>query len=555
MLTMLDLFSGIGGFSLAASWTGQIETICFVEIDPFCQKVLRKNFPGVPIHDDIKTFTYATLKQDDKRESKDVGDTTERRESINPASIFGNKSGIDILVGGFPCQPFSIAGKRKGTDDNRFLWPEMLRVIREVKPTWVIAENVGGILTIGEGMVFEDCCLDLEKEGYEVQPFVLPACAVNAPHRRDRVWICAHSTNGEHGAGRGQDGKEDGLQGINRPSLCAGGFERTNCHAPDTKAERLQESRFEREQHTATEGFGIKHDDREIVSDPPFIGLQGGTQADGSKGTQPTDKFMYGRNREWHEPWLEVAQRFCKLDARIPTGLDGCLTLPETHGIMGFILMLRRFHYATSEETRTREILPVLREAFGEENYKRTFRRLGTIYSPEELRCFVHGTRHEEGESRQDDVPQESEKIYQEQMRNMSDSQRFTGSPQGRGYNKQCTCEFDDIVFELSSEIALGEWKNNAEKAENILFSMWKESRGERFLHEPLQALYEIWRSVINKEIGTFRRHYSERNRNRVQKLKALGNAIVPQVVYPIFQAIVEIEREYLRFDPCRGRL
>ena len=97
-------------------------------------------------------------------------------------------------------------------------------------------------------------------------------------------------------------------------------------------------------------------------------------------------------------------------------------------------------------------------------------------------------------------------------------------------------------MFELSSEIALGEWKNNAEKAENILFSMWKESRGERFLHEPLQALYEIWRSVINKEIGTFRRHYSERNRNRVQKLKALGNSIVPQVAYQIFKAIVEVE-------------
>ncbi len=517
---------------MAASWTGQIETVCFVEIDPFCQKVLRKHWPEVPIYDDIKTFTYAGCF------GQEIGkEQTTRIEQYNK---------IDIICGGSPCQPFSIAGKRKGTDDNRFLWPEMLRVIREVKPTWVIAENVGGILTIGEGMVFEDCCLDLEKEGYEVQPFVLPACAVNAPHRRDRVWIVGYFY--ERGRNEGQEQK------VFRKEQSAYST-RSNCHVADTKAERLQESRFEREQHTATEGFGIKHDDREIVSDPPFIGLQGGTQADGSKGTQPTDKFMYGRNREWHEPWLEVAQRFCKLDARIPTGLDGCLTLPETHGIMGFILMLRRFHYATSEETRTREILPVLREAFGEENYKRTFRRLGTIYSPEELRCFVHGTRHEEGESRQDDVPQESEKIYQEQMRNMSDSQRFTGSPQGRGYNKQCTCEFDDIVFELSSEIALGEWKNNAEKAENILFSMWKESRGERFLHEPLQALYEIWRSVINKEIGTFRRHYSERNRNRVQKLKALGNAIVPQVVYPIFQAIVEIEREYLRFDPCRGRL
>lgn len=102
----------------------------------------------------------------------------------------------DLLTGGFPCQPFSAAGKRKGTADDRHLWPEMFRVIQLAKPTWIIGENVPGIINIENGMVFEQVCADLENEGYEVQPFIIPACSVNAPHRRDRVWIVANRQGG-----------------------------------------------------------------------------------------------------------------------------------------------------------------------------------------------------------------------------------------------------------------------------------------------------------------------------------------------------------------------
>lgn len=101
-------------------------------------------------------------------------------------------SGTDLLTGGFPCQPFSQAGRRRGTADDRYLWPEMLRVIQLTKPTWIIGENVGGFVTWNEGMVLEQVCLDLESENYEVQTFVIPAVSVNAPHRRDRVWIVAN---------------------------------------------------------------------------------------------------------------------------------------------------------------------------------------------------------------------------------------------------------------------------------------------------------------------------------------------------------------------------
>jgi DNA (cytosine-5)-methyltransferase 1 len=160
-----SLFSGIGGFEIAAQWMGW-ENVFQVEIDKFCQKVLTKNFPNTDKHLDIFNF-----------------DGTEYRGTV------------DIISGGFPCQPFSIAGKRNGSGDDRHLWPQMLRVIRNVQPTFVVAENVSGLLTIEDGMVFEQVCLDLENEGYEVWTYRIPACAVNAPHRRDRVWIVAKNTN------------------------------------------------------------------------------------------------------------------------------------------------------------------------------------------------------------------------------------------------------------------------------------------------------------------------------------------------------------------------
>jgi DNA (cytosine-5)-methyltransferase 1 len=154
-----SLFSGIGGFDLAAEWMGW-ENVFHCEWMEFPRKVLDYYFPNADSHIDI-------CKTDFKK--------------------YANK--IDILTGGFPCQPFSMAGKRKGTEDERYLWGEMLRAVQEIKPKFVIAENVFGITNIDGGMVFEQVCLDLENEGYEVQPFIIPSASKNAPHRRDRVWF------------------------------------------------------------------------------------------------------------------------------------------------------------------------------------------------------------------------------------------------------------------------------------------------------------------------------------------------------------------------------
>ena len=117
------------------------------------------------------------------------------RDSITTFDATNYAGRIDIISGGFPCQPFSTAGKRKGTNDERYLWKEMLRIIREVSPSYVVGENVRGLVNWNDGLVFETVCADLEIEGYEVIPFILPAAAVNAPHRRDRVWFIAYSNN------------------------------------------------------------------------------------------------------------------------------------------------------------------------------------------------------------------------------------------------------------------------------------------------------------------------------------------------------------------------
>ncbi|HHB2055623.1 MULTISPECIES: DNA cytosine methyltransferase [Bacillus] len=166
-MQMLDLFSGIGGISLAADWAG-IETVAFCEIEPFNQKVLNKHWPIVPIFSDIRKLTKRSLEE----RGVDVGT-------------------ISIVAGGYPCQPFSVAGDRKGEEDDRHLWPEVFRLLQEIRPTWFIGENVAGHVTLG----LDNVLTDLESIGYTSQPFVIPACAIGAPHRRERVFIISFLSN------------------------------------------------------------------------------------------------------------------------------------------------------------------------------------------------------------------------------------------------------------------------------------------------------------------------------------------------------------------------
>lgn len=163
----IELFAGIGGIALAAEWAG-IETVAFCEREPFCQKVLKKQWSDVPVFDDVKTLS---------------------RKLLEEKGVIETGGTVDIISGGYPCQPFSLAGERKGEEDDRHLWPEVKRLLQEIRPTWFVGENVAGHVTLGLDTVL----LDLENIGYTWQPFVIPASSVGANHERYRVFVVAHS--------------------------------------------------------------------------------------------------------------------------------------------------------------------------------------------------------------------------------------------------------------------------------------------------------------------------------------------------------------------------
>lgn len=271
----LDLFSGIGGFSLALDNVFHEEEIehTFVEWDDFCQEVLRKHWPNASCFSDIKRFIADAKLNKHRTEQREVRKTQEISGIGREALDSGWFGGTTIITGGFPCQPFSQAGRRQGTADDRYLWPAMYECVALFKPEWVVAENVAGLVTWNDGLVLETVCTDLEREGYEVQPFVIPACAVGAPHRRDRVWIVAHK-------------RGSGLQ-KKRPKQQAAGTRGKNIHATDTSNKGLQRGRKER---TRQRG-------------------------------QP-DRAGSDERSDWNKNWVEVATEFCRVDDGIPKRLD-----------------------------------------------------------------------------------------------------------------------------------------------------------------------------------------------------------------------------------------
>ena len=203
-LKILDLFSGIGGFSLGLESTGHFETAAFCEIEPYCQKVLKKHWPDVPIFDDIR-----------KLKGKDIG-------------------AIDIITGGYPCQPFSVAGKQKAEQDPRHLWPEYFRLIKELRPTWVIGENVSGHIKLGLDTVLED----LASEGYSTRTFSISASSIGANHKRERIWIIANS-NGSKFLEENSSVRSEGTESIrsNIGSICEN-ISKTNDVANSDKMQR-----------------------------------------------------------------------------------------------------------------------------------------------------------------------------------------------------------------------------------------------------------------------------------------------------------------------------
>jgi DNA (cytosine-5)-methyltransferase 1 len=296
-----SLFSGIGGFDLAAQWMGWTN-VFHTEWNEFGQKVLQHHFPNsISYHDIIKT-DY----------SIHYGD-------------------IDIITGGFPCQPFSLAGKRKGTDDERYLWHEMLRAIQQIQPTYVVAENVRGLLTIDGGMVFEQVCADLEAEGYEVQPVLLPAAGVNAPHRRDRIFIVGYAANSS--VTRLERSTRTGEAWKYGPA-CKSESDASTEPAANTCKQRSQGTC---ESRKASDSIGKSAELRKAIAEcsegmartepaanTKEIRLQRCKQADSSKRQESNDQFIDGCGRKWHSSWKQfpTESAICGGNDGIPTGLD-----------------------------------------------------------------------------------------------------------------------------------------------------------------------------------------------------------------------------------------
>ena len=475
-LTHLSLFSGIGGLDLAAEWAG-FRTVGQCEWADYPRSVLEKHWPGLPRWRDIRTLT---------------GDDFFAKTGLRT---------VTVLSGGFPCQPFSTAGKRRGKEDDRYLWPEMLRVISEIRPSWVVGENVAGIVS----MALDTALSDLESIGYACQAFVIPACAVDAPHRRDRVAIVAHCGSIGLQAERAEH-QATGVAGI--------------CEVlSHTNSERLQGCK----QH-GTPDQGWK-------TEPHGSACECGSDVSNADGTMRTvtvytrrrlpgfgyicetdsDSYDRSRNVRW-ERQLSTAERngrfwsdnfggtpeygggeWWPAEPDVGRSTDGIPCWLD--GIGGL---------SDAAKTRAGEILRDLREETFSEAVQWTSGRFFGISESEILLAYL--CEYEEncygsGES------MESGTVTERQLRDLWRTIEIARASHRRKYHSQLAGEYSNALLRLSHG------------APSLMPQAWANG---------------TWESGIARIASGVP--------FRVDRLKCLGNAVVPQQFYPIFRAIAELE-------------
>jgi len=491
----IGLFEGIGGFSLAARWAGW-KTIAWCEWNEFGQRVLRHHFPEAIGHGDITKTDFTSY-----------ADT------------------IDILTGGFPCQPYSLAGKRKGKDDERHLWPEMLRAIREIRPRWVVGENVLGLVNWSGGLVFHEVQADLEAAGYEVWPYVLPAVSVNAPHRRDRVWFVAYAklyANGlrtERGMDLGgellerpkREEKTNGLNNISKnewltPHPNGNGLNQRNGNdeeqpskggeyalgnadtgneygdVADTESERLQGQCWERHrcsEHRSNKGLFIGAESKFNVADTDGIRLRGESNRTGESGfIGENDPRNYWQN-------FPTVSPLRKRD-------DGV-----SNKLLRFVV---NEFYDTISYTSEKNRIKNLQEVWEHIQQEEIWEQIRGLYSLESKNVLLQTMQLNSGEYKEQEFSSPfSEKLCEPIMQHLRKHKEFRCSPQGQELEKQRTEQFGNSLSFLPHEVALA---------------------ARRF--ETAVAKFESW--------------------HRNESIKAAGNAIVPQVAYQIFKAINQME-------------
>jgi DNA (cytosine-5)-methyltransferase 1 len=391
--THASLFSGIGGFEIATHWAG-FTTVFQCEIDPILQALLRLRFPGVPLIGDIKNVTKETFsnayREWEQQQGRGIGNVRGRladsgkavtthakyngcNESEEPQSLSQGKDKgrlqeskgrdteneliqprLTLLTAGVPCQPSSVAGKRRGKEDDRWLWPEAIRVLSELQPSWAVFENPAGIGSLGEfgkipevGKTASDemgdweaaeldrICGDIEAHGYEVQPVCIPACAVGAPHSRERIFIIAHATSsGYRGGGNRQCGiqERDMVQEKSEGREIRHQIEGCSESSPNAKGRETREISggssvtFTHPQSIVTPGLSSRE-----VKKQSGLGFSGGkpnpySESEGFQGKQPTRGTRAdGRSSQysWKDDWVEVAAALCGMDDGLSVELDG----------------------------------------------------------------------------------------------------------------------------------------------------------------------------------------------------------------------------------------
>lgn len=416
-MTGLSLFSGIGGLDLAFEWAGGT-VAAMVEIDPYCRKVLRKHWPDVPLFEDVR-----------KLRAEDVGT-------------------IDIIYGGFPCQPFSVAGDRRGRDDDRFLWPEFSRLVRELGPRWVVGENVPGILSLAA----DDICADLESAGYEVGIWDFEAAVVGAPHRRERIFFVAHAGRGVCQGGaieREIRGKSEGGEAacLERPS---GAF------VPDA------------------DGAGCKEQRRAVSA---------------------SEKLRRAERGGRGVPEPGMGGMAARISYRMDRGVDD----------------------GNGAKTRTDKNVPDLWPGDGANPLQRAAGRFNTFQGAEVLQpglCRKCATEIRNGGNTCGGEKAKFE-ISRRQLRNLRDRGKGTNTSSGYESLEQCAGESCDAVHIVPHEMALGA----RERAVEQIKACW-----------------------VNEPAGVPRT--AKGVPDRVPRLRALGNAVVPQQAYPVFRAIFAAEKE-----------
>lgn len=454
-----SLFSGIGGFDLAAEWMGW-ENVFHCEWNEFGQRILKYYWPKAKSYNDITKTDFTP-----------------------------HRGTIDILSGGFPCQPYSQAGKRLGTEDERHLWPEMLRAIREIQPRYVVGENVSGLVNWSGGLVFEEVQTNLENEGYEVQAFILPACAVNAPHRRDRVWFVAHANGSTTGPPR-TSGKTESNGGKNNDEPKSGRKQTEQHIGCSDVPGNIANPNGTRFQKTGTE--------------QQTAGIKQYGELDGNATNANSEQRCEGR---LHAPEPEKAERHLSSRNARSHKRGNWQDFPTQPPIRqrndGFSRPLVRYITKelrdeiskTSEENRIKNLPEVWQKISKEEIWQKV-RGLYSLETKEVLLQTMQLYSARGGE--QGELSPFSEKFSEPILRKLRKYGEFGSSPQGQELGKQRTQKYPNSLSFLPHEVALA-------------------ARG----FETQLAKFEAW--------------------HRKESIKAGGNAIVPQVAFEIFKVIQEI--------------